>query len=197
MNTMFFPSFGKKIPITQCCIKDINHNRFVPATFFEVDCTDMKDINEIYQTKGDWSFKNLIAAKMFDKNNCIDNGFYFYDNKAFYIMQKQDGEIVGVSEVEKIGKQINLDFIESEPEGQYKYVGQSMIASLGQVLRNEKRKKIYIPNPVKTAQDFYTQKCGFKKIDDSSALVMKLSQAGKLSKKLEKETKHKMLEVQV
>ena len=31
-------SFGKKIPITQCKIKDIEQNKFVPATFYEVDC---------------------------------------------------------------------------------------------------------------------------------------------------------------
>ena len=188
-------SFGKKIPITQCQIKDNKRNKFVPATFYEVDCTDMNEIKEVYQAKGDWQFKNQIAATMEDKNYAMRDSFFFHQSKAFYIMQKSDGEIVGMSEVTKMGPKLVLDFIESEPKGKYKYVGQTMIASLCKVMKQENRQKIYIPVPVKSAKDFYKKVCGFKDTEMGSALLLKGNRVKKLQKNVETKTHSPILEV--
>ena len=104
---------------------------------------------------------------------------------GFYIMQKEDGEIVGITEVKKDAPDLNLEYIESENQGKYKYVGQSMIAALGKVAKNEKLKRIYIPVPVDTAVSFYKWKCGFKECKDSYALAMKTKNADKLMKKVQ------------
>ena len=188
-------SFGKKIPITQCQIKDNKRNKFVPATFYEIDCTDKREIQEVYQAKGDWQFKRQIAAGMENKNNAIRDSLFFHQSKAFYIMQKDDGEIVGMSEVSKMGSQINLDFIESDPKDKYKYVGQTMIASLCKVMQQENRNKIYIPIPVKSAKDFYKKVCGFKDTEMGSALFLKGNRVKKLQKSVETRTHSPILEV--
>ena len=47
-------NFGKKIPIAKCHIKDVEKGKFVPATFYEIDCTDINDNNEIYDLNNNY-----------------------------------------------------------------------------------------------------------------------------------------------
>ena len=70
-------SFGCKIPITKCQIKDIKHNQFVPATYYEIDCKDTSDIKEVDSLLGEWDFKNAIVYSMKSKFDAIKKG---YDN---------------------------------------------------------------------------------------------------------------------
>ena len=57
-------SFCRRIPLTQCQIKDTETNKFIPATFCEVDCKDKEDILDIANLTGKWNFKSTIAKNM-------------------------------------------------------------------------------------------------------------------------------------
>ena len=188
-------SFGKKIPITQCKIRDNNSGNFVGATFYEVDCKDMEDINEINALSGKWEFRKTIARKMEDIHDLMEIDSYRSNNLGFYVLQKDGGEIVGLSEVKKSFPDLRLEYIESENEGKYKYVGQTMMASLGEVARQEKLKRIYIPIPVDSAIPFYVDKCGFREQKNGSALIMNINKTKKLKELAETKTHAPIIDV--
>lgn len=188
-------SFGKKIPITQCKIRDNSLGKFVGATFYEVDCKDMEDIDEINSLKGKWEFRRTITKKMEDIHDRLETDKNHMNNYGFYVLQKDGGEIVGLSEVKKSFPDLRLEYIESENEGKYKYVGQTMMASLGEVARQEKLKRIYIPIPVKSAVPFYIDKCGFREQKEGYALVMNTNKSKKLKEIAETKTHAPIIDV--
>jgi hypothetical protein len=188
-------SFGKKIPITQCKIRDNSQGKFIPATFYEVDCKDMEDIDEINNLKGKWEFRKTITKKMEDIHNLLKTDKNHRNDYGFYVLQKDGGEIVGLSEVRKSFPDLRLEYIESENEGKYKYIGQTMMASLGEVARREKLKRIYIPIPVESAVPFYKDKCGFREVKDSAALVMNINKTKRLTELAEEKTNAPIIDV--
>ena len=181
-------SFGKKIPITRCKIKDLEQNKFVPATFYEIDCKDMDDIDEINNLNGKWQFRKTISRKMEDTHDLLEIDENIRKDYGLYVIQKDGGDIVGLSEVKKWFPDLRLEYLESENEGKYKYIGQTMMASLGEVARREKLKRIYIPIPVDSAVPFYKDKCGFREVRDSAALVMNINKTKKLTELAEEKT---------
>ncbi len=154
-------SFGKKIPITQCKIKDIEQNKFVPATFYEVDCKDKEDILEIAHLNGIWNFKNTIVRNMKIKHDTLGL-IPANELPYFYILEIGKGLILGISQVKKEGRNISVQFIESKNDNKHKYVGQVMLASLGLNVINEKKYRLIISGPTENARAFYIDKCGFK-----------------------------------
>lgn len=188
-------NFGKKIPITQCKIRDNNSGRFVGATFYEVDCMDMEDIDEIYNLKGKWGFRRTIAQKMEDVHDLLEIDKNRRNDYGFYVLQKDGGDIVGLTEVKKFFPDLRIEYIESENEGKYKYVGQTMMASLGEVAKHERLKRIYIPVPTEDAVPFYKDKCGFREQKNSNALIMNINKTKKLKELTETKTHAPIIDV--
>ncbi len=172
-------SFGRQIPLIKCHIKDKEQNKFVPATFYELDCSDEQDIETIQDMPGRWGFRNSILCTMRDIME-LPESQRKYKNYSFYILKKDDGQIVGLSEVSKEGKDKVLQYIESSNRDKYKYIGQTMLASIADIAKQEKCERVYIPNALKEAYDFYV-KCGFKPCGEQT-----LSLPSRKAKKLKK-----------
>lgn len=178
-------SFGKKIPITRCQIKDNKEKKFVPVTFYEIDCKDDKDIEEIRKLPGVWSYNKPIYSNMKYIHNRLRNPEE-YISESFYEMQTDDGEIVGICQLNNRFPDLKLEYIESKGDNRYKYVGQTMMASIAKIAKRMKFKRIHIPVPVITAENFYVTKCGFKHCnDDSKGLYMNTSKTKNIQKKAE------------
>ncbi len=200
-------SFGKKIPLIKCHIKDNVANKYIPATFYEVDCEDINEIDEVRDSLKGWQFsksisQNMRTAYMMNKCNSLftvnDEYFYEPETDAFYEMRIDDGEIVGICQVSKHPKDLHIEFIESKGNKQYKYVGQTMIAAIGRVAKHEKLKKIYIPMPIPSAIDFYINKCGFEHCNEEGiALYMKTSKSNATKIRTEARVRHPIIDLMV
>lgn len=188
-------SFGRKIPITQCQIKDIEQDKFVPATFYEVDCKDKEDIFEIASIPGQWNFKSTIVFNMLSKNRCqnIDS---FEKKPSFYILQEQEGEILGISQVKKDGKNFSVQFIESKQDNKHKYVGQTMLASLGLHILKKHGDRLTISSPVDNAKQFYIDKCGFKTCYDGN-FKMNTKHIQRFIRQTQKKTQAPLMDIRV
>ncbi len=190
-------SFCKKIPIAKCKIMDLKKGKFVPATFFEVDCSDKKDITEIESARGNWDYKNVIVCGMKDKYDDIKSGKKHSNNTAFYIMEKNNGEILGLTQANNSKKKTSIDFIESKNGKKYKYVGQTMIAALTKAMKHQHKNTLAVPFPMPDTYGFYIGKCGFKPYKGTSSLYMKKPEMKELQNKTESKTHSQIIDLKV
>ena len=162
-------SFGRKIPITICKLKDIRQDKFIDAEICEYDCFDKSDIEEVQKTKGNWFFLKPFIKAMEEENYLKNKGniipkYHFYTVEAF-------NKILGFAQVSKERPKIKIEYLESDPDKKYKYVGQSLMKMISEMGIDEIYEKIYVPVPVKDACDFY-KKCGFKEVKRANSLEL-------------------------
>ncbi len=188
-------SFGKKVPLTQCQIKNIEKNKFVSATFCEVDCKDKEDIREIANLTGKWNFKSTIIRNMQIKHDTQDV-LSAEELPSFYILQDDNGLIIGLSQVKKDGKNLSVQFIESIRDNKYKYVGQIMLAALGLDTIQHNGDKLIISSPTENATPFYIDKCGFKKRYDGN-LKMNAKHIQRFIRQTQKKTQAPLIDIRV
>ena len=162
-------SFGKKIHIIDCPIKNNRTGKFEFASFVKFDCADYSDIEEVKKADGHWRFKNPILLKM---KNVFETKDVFTPSYSFYAIENTQNEIVGLAQTKDCGGDLVLDFIESSPKQKYKFVGQNMVAALCKIALENNFKRLYVPNPIDSAHDFYTKKCSFKDTKDKSSLAL-------------------------
>lgn len=153
-------SFGKKIPITKCSIKDNQQNKFVRATVYEIDCQDKSDIDEIRALDDRWDFKDTIICGMERKSTQGDRS-----SSTFYKLESEDGETLGLCYARNEDESLSVHYIESKRSNKFKYVGQSLLASLGLNAFHDRKNKLIIKNAMSSAYDFYKEICGFKEAD--------------------------------
>ena len=192
-NNMNTVNFGKKIPLTQCQIKDCKEDKYVPATFYELDCKDKEDILEVANLKGSWYFQNTIVRNMQVKHACQkissrDTG------SSFFILQKDNGPILGICQTKQSGNNLSVQFIESERAKTHKFVGQTMLASLGLKVIKENKNELKIDIPTTNAKPFYIDKCGFKECQNGS-LKMSTKHLQRFIRKTQKRTKSPLLDI--
>ena len=155
-------SFGQKIPTAICNVLDTKENKFVPALICELDCYDKSDIDTISSLKGDWKHKDTIVMNMKNKRASINNRTR--NNARFYTLENDKGDILGITYVDDLEKNVEVRFIESRSDHRYKYVGQNLLATLGQGILNGRQNRLIIRSAVASAFDFYEKVCGFKDI---------------------------------
>ena len=190
-------SFGKKIPIAKCHIKDLKHNKYVSVTCYKIDCNDASDSSDIWKLDGDWEYNDVVAHNIDEKHRHL-KGLGVQNSLDFYEMKTdKKKEVVGICQVNKTFGDIRLDYLEAEPENKYKYIGQSMLAILGEVAKAEKMERIYIPAPVEKARAFYKDKCGFKEAKDTTALYLNRNKFKRLKIKAERNTHSKIINCMV
>ena len=190
-------SFGKNIPIARCQIKDLKQEKFIPATLYELDCSDKNDITEVESVFGTWNFRNTILKEMHNKYNAKQKGSKRFQDSAFFVMKNNNGEIVGITQTSQSRKNINIELIESENEGKYKYVGQTMLAALTKAMKHIKADTLLVRLYMPQAYEFYTRKCGFKPYGYSWALYMDKPEMEKLQKKTEYKTHSQIIDLKV
>ena len=183
-------SFGQRIPTATCNILDKKENKFVPALICEYDCYDKSDINKIASVDGDWDHKDTIVDNMKSKHSDIKCNRA--NNTRIYTLENEDGDILGLTCVDDLEKNVEVRFIESRCDHRYKYVGQNLLASLGQGVLNGRQNRLIIRSAVASAFDFYEKVCGFKDIGKSD-LEMNRFDIHKFIKRTEERTQTSMV----
>lgn len=188
-------SFGKKIPIMQCSIKDVGKNKFIPATVYEYDCQTSADAEDVLEMGRDWYYYFSIGCDMLDKYKKEN----FEEEKSpmhFYIMENTNGVPLALCETKEKDKEIQVEYIESKHDSEQKYCGKTMLAALGRKLLNSNGKKLVIYAPLQEVYDFYTKGCGFKKVkNDTDRLQMMPKQIQEFISQTEAQTGGKILDI--
>ena len=204
-------SFGKKIPLTTCQIQDKKTGNFVPATLFEYDCKDEQDILEIVFTGKQWYFSEAIIKnmdkkfqlnKLFEENPLLKKTKFRKEPKSkddyykrFFVMQLQDGKTIGVCQAQNKDNSLKLDYLESQ-NNNHRFIGTTILASLGIKTLQDGINSITIDSGTTEAEDFYTDKCGFKHYTDDTFKLDK-RHIKKLIKQTQKETQSPIVDLQV
>lgn len=186
-------SFGKKIPKMQCQIQKKATGEFIPATFYEVDCKDEKDFLEIRRLDRKWNFKNDIAKNMEQKHS-VQKYLKEKSNTSFYIMQDNKGEIIGIAQIKTVNGISDINYLTTKPRNEYKFVGQTMIASIGKESLQKGNFQLTITTAIDEAMDFYRKKCGFKKYG-KYILRMNQNQIQKTIKNIEARTEAPIINI--
>lgn len=185
-------SFGRKIPLTECKVKNLETKKFVPVTFYEVDCQDYKEIEDIRDSKGKWNFMGPILYNMDSKHMWLQKNSGENPYK-FYILENKAGEILGISQTENKDNNITVKFLDSGRNKEYKYVGQTMLASMGQQVVNNGGTSLNIMNPTIDAYPFYTKNCKFEETENSE-LTMNPNQIKKFIRRTQFRTHSRILD---
>ena len=94
-------SFGKKIPVSACKVKDLRTGKFVPVKMYEYDCLDQSDIDEVQSLPDSFNYKTSILKEMSAKK--IAKEKYFLDTGvSHYVMQTKEGETLGIASLQKM-----------------------------------------------------------------------------------------------
>lgn len=173
--------FGKKIPIANCQIKDIQQNKPVEATLYEFDCKDYSDIEEVENIGLGWNYREDILVRMLNVYNTKN---FRKSSVSVYALEDKDGKIVGLAQIKKENPDLVLNYIESKSDGKYKYIGQNLISAMCKAALDDGYKRIYIPIATASARDFYIKKCGFKEITNDWALAMPERRMKRFQKRL-------------
>ncbi len=115
---------------------------------------------------------------------------------SFYILQDDNGLIIGLSQVKKEGKNLSVQFIESIRDNKYKYVGQVMLAALGLDIIQQQGDKLIITSPTENAKPFYIDKCGFKTRYDGN-LKMNSKHLHRFIRQTQKKTQAPLIDIRV
>ncbi len=164
-------SFGKKIPIATCRVKNNETMKFEPATLFEYDCADSEDIFEVRGLPDEWSFKEAISSAMIQKRKTMDNhGFNLPTH--FFVLKNPSNQTIGISYLEDKDNHSALKFIQTDPSKRYKYAGQAILASHARTSLNDSCDKFVVRYPADDVMPFYKDVCGFKDSDEKYSVEL-------------------------
>ncbi len=162
-------SFGKKIPLMKCNVKDINKNQFVPAYFSKYDCKDASDLSDLYNSCQNWCFIDKIIDDMKKKYMALKEN-YTSSPFEFYVLENEEGKKLGICETVNTENYGNIEYIVSRNNDKYKYAGQAMVAMVGKEILKRNAYRLYVASPAPSASGFYTEKCGFERFNENSIL---------------------------
>ena len=190
----FVISFGQIIPKMQFQIQRKDTKEFVPAIFSEVDCNDEEDYTEVKNLGRKWTFNNYIAQGIAHKNSA-QRYFNQMSNKSIYEVQDKDGQLIGIAQTETKNGICNIEYIESKPDSEYKYIGQAMIAAIGKESLDRNCYQLTVATPVDEAMPFYINACGFNLFGEFF-LKMNSEQIKSLIRKTEQKTNSPIINLQ-
>ena len=162
-------SFKRLIPVASCNIINNTTQQTEPAVLYEYDCqTPQQDICEINSLPDIFFYKDKIAQKMEDKYEKTML-WHMHDGSRFYSLKNTQGQILGIlytyDGLNGQGKDtVVIDRIQSNTKAGYKYVGQAMLAALCKLNQTGSAESILVKSPALTAENFYIDKCGFKRV---------------------------------
>lgn len=156
-------SFGRKIPRYTCQIQNKQTGEYIPATFYEYNCKDESDYEEIHNLDRKWTFKDKIAHNMEIKHG-VQTYLKEKSNSSFYAIQVGK-ELIGITQVTTCNGTSNIDYITTKPRNEYKYAGQTMIACAGKELLKKNGYLMTVATAIDDAYPFY-RKIGFHEFGD-------------------------------
>ena len=155
-------NFCKKIPVNQIQVIDKVQKRPVEATVYEYDCEDLDDIYEVGDLDLSWSFGEMIASNMhrqFLKNKIMQKD----DSLHYYCVKDGFNRMLGLCQTVESKDSIDVKLIVSHPNQRYKYIGQAMLATLGQKVVNQDIESLKVRAALSDVYRFYEDGCGFKR----------------------------------
>ena len=180
-------SFGRKTPITYCQIYDKEKRKFVGATCYKFDCTEESDIKEIKQLDYGWRYITETISNMERKLAKHKRGLS--SDVVVFTLEKQNGETLGLCCAEDRERSLEVHYIESKQNNKHKYVGQTLLASIGkEVIDNSTQQRFVIKNAVSSAYGFYEDVCGFDECISSCDLFMNREKIHRFIKQTQKRT---------
>ena len=84
-------SFGRKIPVATCQVKNLEKNKFTPATVYEFDCRDRSDMEELREAEGEWEFKRALYNDMLNTRGRILRGGT--DDSRYFVLEDKKAKI--------------------------------------------------------------------------------------------------------
>lgn len=185
-------SFGAKIPVGKCQVLDCYSKKFVDATFYQYDCQDLEDVVEISSVNCDRDCKDAMKTGIQLEHLGISNpGF------SYYCLKDDKDRIIGLCYTYDKDGVKKVKYIASALDGQHKYAGQAMLASLAKKCLNSNTKDFIIEAALSSAWNFYEQTCGFVPIDNSLNLGMNRWGMHEFVEKVEKRTQGKVIDFEV
>ena len=184
-------SFGRKIPIAQCQIVSDKTNEYVPATIYEYDCKDRKDVDDINEIDGYWVFKSEILFNAKDKLQLPQK----YKNLRIFSLENNKGKTIGLMQCKESDNQFDISLLEKRFLDKHKYVGSVLLATAAKETLKSKSNKLTVSFPLPEARDFYINGCGFK-TTSTKILEMDQEQIKKFIKQTEQKTNSQIINLQ-
>ncbi len=189
-------SFGKKIPVAACRVKNNQTGKFERAKLYEYDCKDIEDLKEFASLPDYWGFKNAILSGMCEKKVALDK-HNVSTGVSYYVLKDNQDETIGICSAKNDSDDYGVKLIQTTPTKSHKYTGQAMLAALALVGLNENRTKFEIRYPTDEAMMFYTDKCGFKKGESKYHLEMDRRGMKKLVRNVQARTRSQIVDLSV
>ena len=188
-------SFGKKLPITTCQIYDNKHQKSIPVTCYKFDCNDKSDFQEIEKLNDDdWQYTCETVSNMKNKFRKTQRGQH--SDVVVFTLEKQNGEKIGLCCAEDTEHSIDVNYFETRQNGEHKYAGQALLASIGTEVLNNNQGELKIHNAISSAYDFYEKICGFTENIQDYCLSMNRLGIRRFIRQTEQRTKGQIIEVE-
>ena len=133
-------------------------------------------------------------------------GFYtMFDirgkNTSVYVMEDSNNKFIGVCSVnDSFDDSIHLLEIETKPAFAYsnknretKYVGETLITFLNELVKRQGKEWLVIPSGYSKAADFYFQNCGFEELNERKSAKIGGEASEKLSEQNQRHTGSKII----
>ncbi len=189
-------SFGKKIPVASCKVKNNHTGKFERAKLYEYDCKDLADLQEFAKLPDYWGFKDAILSGMCEKKVVLDK-HNVSTGVSYFVLQDKNDETIGICSAKKSLTDYGVKLIQTTPLKSHKYTGQAMLAALALVGLKENRNKFEIKYPTDEAMTFYTDKCCFQKGESKYHLEMDRRGMKKLLRKVQARTHSQIVDISV
>ena len=153
-------SFCKKIPLNNCQVIDKIQNAPIKATVYEYDCNDLEDVYEVGDLDDSWAFRDFFTSGMHSQflKGMIGRRD---DSYHYYCAKDENDNMLGLCQTTEDDNSINVKLIVSNPSPRYKYVGQTILASLGQKAINKDIEELKVKAALNDVYGFY-ETCGFE-----------------------------------
>lgn len=198
LNNLSPVSFKAKIPIALCTIQNRASKSAEHAIMYEYTCSDESDINEIKRIteEKEWEFG---YSYLVDSECKYSNSIIPYNNRHFYTLENEKKETIGMCETRE-KNEIEVLYLEAQKAKKYRYVGQSILATLAKKVFNVHARGMLINDAVDTAMDFYQDACGFDEIYEIGGITdiwVDRKTLYKLIKQVENNTERKIIDLSI
>ena len=109
-------------------------------------------------------------------------------------MHDEQGQLIGIAQTQTKNGICNIEYIETKPNNEYKYVGQAMVTAIGRETIARNGYTLTVLTPIDEAIPFYTNACGFKVFGDFF-LRMNQNQILELIKRTEQKTNASIIDL--
>ena len=159
-------NFGKKLVATANVVKVFNgKEKSLPCSIYQLEREVDKDY---FKTQPKYwkraAFLDSVEAEIATKHS------KYRPIGDIYVVEDSKGKMLGYCEQDELYFQNALVLIETSPaclsskkDRKIKYVGETMLAFLVKMAKNQNKAAFAVDSVLDEARDFYSKKCGFEK----------------------------------